>query len=157
MNIICASDPPFIGHMAAMLLSLVENNQDQRLRIFILDDGNLSGENQIRDMLKDYSVDLSFRSVHEDFPQDLTLKRGHVTRTAYARLLMDRVLPHDVDKVIYVDCDLIIKGDLNALWSHDLGGGPSARCLKHQHTSITPFWDSRPARRTLIPGFCLST
>ncbi len=108
--------------MAAMLLSVVENNRGRRLRIFVLGDGELADEGQIREMLRGYPADVSFVSFAQYFPDDLVLKAGHVTRSAYARLLMDRVLPDDVDRVIYLDCDTIVTGDLAALWSRDLSG-----------------------------------
>ncbi|MGV2389886.1 MAG UNVERIFIED_CONTAM: hypothetical protein LVR29_21425 [Microcystis novacekii LVE1205-3] len=45
---------------------------------------------------------------------------GHVTIAAYYRLLIPYLLPPSLEKVIYLDCDLILKEDLNNLWKIDV-------------------------------------
>src|SRR5262249_35272369 len=88
MNVICASDAGFFVHMATMLLSLVSNNLDQSVRIFVLCDGKLPGKDQISAMLRSYQADRLFISIEKHFPQNLPLNT-HVSRAAFARLLMD--------------------------------------------------------------------
>jgi lipopolysaccharide biosynthesis glycosyltransferase len=58
----------------------------------------------------------------QSFPQPF-LK--HLTHAAYARLFLHELLP-TVDRVIYLDCDLLICGDLVELAEMDLGGVPLA-------------------------------
>lgn len=41
--------------------------------------------------------------------------------SAYARLLLPALLPTDVEKVIYLDSDTIVRADLGALWDSDMG------------------------------------
>jgi len=43
-----------------------------------------------------------------------------ITRTAYARLFLADLLPHDVDRVLYMDCDLVFERDVRELWIQDL-------------------------------------
>jgi lipopolysaccharide biosynthesis glycosyltransferase len=49
----------------------------------------------------------------------------HVTLVTYARLLLHNLLP-DLEKVIYLDCDLLVNHDLARLWQIDLGDKPLA-------------------------------
>merc|ERR1712070_842751 len=52
----------------------------------------------------------------------------------YKILFLDVLFPLNVDKVIYVDADQVLRADLKELWDLDLEGKPYA---------YTPFCDSR--------------
>jgi lipopolysaccharide biosynthesis glycosyltransferase len=45
-----------------------------------------------------------------------------VTHTAYARLFLADLLPRDVTRCVYVDCDLVFERDIVELWGIDLNG-----------------------------------
>jgi lipopolysaccharide biosynthesis glycosyltransferase len=47
---------------------------------------------------------------------------AHVTIDTYARLLAPRVLPEDVDKVLYLDCDMVVLSDLSPLYDSSCEG-----------------------------------
>lgn len=47
---------------------------------------------------------------------------SRLTRAAYARLMLGRLLPADWDRVVYLDTDTITRRPLNALWDTDLRG-----------------------------------
>jgi lipopolysaccharide biosynthesis glycosyltransferase len=44
--------------------------------------------------------------------------------SAYARLLLPALLPGDVHKVVYLDADTIVRGDIAGLWDDDMGDQP---------------------------------
>ncbi|WP_406857048.1 glycosyltransferase family 8 protein [Alsobacter sp. KACC 23698] len=50
----------------------------------------------------------------------------HVTkafpRSIYTRLIFDRFLDPAIERVLYIDADVVVCGDLRPLWSTDLGG-----------------------------------
>eukprot|EP00985_Skeletonema_marinoi_P009129 scaffold4220_cov102-Skeletonema_marinoi.AAC.2 len=52
----------------------------------------------------------------------------------YKILFLDVLFPLDVKKIIYVDADQVVRGDLTELWNLDLNGAPYG---------YTPFCDSR--------------
>jgi lipopolysaccharide biosynthesis glycosyltransferase len=45
----------------------------------------------------------------------------HFSVASLFRLLLPRLLPPSLDKVIYLDCDMVIRRDLGELWDLDLG------------------------------------
>ena len=47
---------------------------------------------------------------------------GRMTSTTYHRLLLPRLLPEEVTRAIWLDCDLLVTTDLVRLWETDLGG-----------------------------------
>lgn len=42
-----------------------------------------------------------------------------ITEASYYRLLAGRIFP-DLDKVLYLDCDLVVLGSLSSIWETDL-------------------------------------
>lgn len=119
INVVCACDANFVPHMATMLLSLVENNRRHSIRIFVLCDDALPSHEMLATMLHGHPAEFSLVPVGEALPQALFVS-NHISRAAYARLLMGEVLPPEIDRVLYLDCDLIIRGDLDDLWNTNL-------------------------------------
>jgi lipopolysaccharide biosynthesis glycosyltransferase len=138
LNIVCACDTNFIAHLATMLLSLVENNERHSIRIFVLCDCLLRGHEKLVTMLRGHPAELSFISVVEGLLRTASVY-GHISKAAYARLLMGQLLPPDIDRVLYLDCDLIVRGDLGDLWNTDLDGktiGAVSDSLSYSRHSI---------------------
>lgn len=46
----------------------------------------------------------------------------------YARLLIDRLVGDGVDRVLYLDCDTMVRDDVKRLFDQDLEAMPSLRC-----------------------------
>ena len=47
---------------------------------------------------------------------------GHITQAMYYRYLFADMLPREITKIIYLDADIICKGDILPLWQTDLQG-----------------------------------
>lgn len=47
---------------------------------------------------------------------------NHVKRVGMARLLIPELLPKDMDKILYLDSDLLIRSDIKELYNSDLTG-----------------------------------
>jgi lipopolysaccharide biosynthesis glycosyltransferase len=46
---------------------------------------------------------------------------GYLSAETYLRLTLPTVIPQQFDKVLYLDCDLLICGDVSELWNEDIG------------------------------------
>ncbi len=44
----------------------------------------------------------------------------HVSAASYFRLLLPELLPAELNRVIYLDCDLVVLGDIGVLWDLDI-------------------------------------
>lgn len=120
--LLCATDDAYVMPLAAMLYSAGENLRvGSRLLVMILD-GGVSEENKqkLRESLVDLPIDLNWISFNAEILNRFEVSH-HVSHTAYYRLLLSEVLPEQLDKVLYLDCDLLIQGDLMELWEQDLG------------------------------------
>lgn len=125
MNVVCATDDNFVQHCTIMLTSLLINNTD--VNIFLLTEG-LKPQNELiikqqveklKGALEIYLVDTS---IIEKFPMPKDTNLSHISRATYYRLLIPEILPKNVDKVIYLDCDIIVNQSIQDLWNLDLRG-----------------------------------
>jgi lipopolysaccharide biosynthesis glycosyltransferase len=55
-------------------------------------------------------------------PVQHLLRSKLITHTAYARLFLDRLLPDEVERCIYLDCDVVVRRDVEELWNTPLDG-----------------------------------
>jgi lipopolysaccharide biosynthesis glycosyltransferase len=56
------------------------------------------------------------------FNADLLPLHGHIDVSTYYRLLIENYLPLDIDKILYLDADVIIDGSIDELFSMNLNG-----------------------------------
>jgi len=54
----------------------------------------------------------------------------------YARLVLDRLLPPDAGRVIYLDCDVMVCQPIELLYDIDMGGKPIAAAFDPYHLGI---------------------
>lgn len=128
LNVVFASDDNYAPFLSISMFSLLKNNKNyfDKFNIFVLDDG-ISNENKskINNITKDYSCDVSFIETKKLDEMDfnvLGLERNlnKSSLTTYARLFMSTLLPEDIDKVLYLDCDSLIVDSYKELWKLDI-------------------------------------
>ena len=123
MKIVCATDDNFVQHCTIMLTSLLLNNRN--VSIYLLTEGlKYEKECIIRKQVEDLGGTLRICLVNtnivEKFPMPSDSNLTHISRATYYRLLISEILPQDVEKVIYLDCDIIINKSIQKLWEIDL-------------------------------------
>ena len=70
----------------------------------------------------------------------------------FARYLIPALLPLEVSRVIYLDQDVVVQGDLAELWAIDLEGKPLAAAREY-HTYLFSSKLTNPGP----PGLCRPT
>ena len=119
-NVACTIDEGYAQHCGVMLCSLFRNNAGVDFRIFVISDG-LSDDAQ----QKLRSVAASHGQRLEIVPVDPGVLDGapvsdHVSLATYFRILIPRVLPADVDRVLFLDSDVIVRGSLAELYEEQI-------------------------------------
>ena len=124
LNTVFASDNNYVPHLGVAIVSLIKNNQDDfdKINIFVLDDG-ITSENKKRldALVTNPNHVLIFIKTKDlsDFKINLFgLDRNFSENsfTCYSRLFVASLLPKDIDKVIYLDCDGLIIDSFKELW-----------------------------------------
>jgi lipopolysaccharide biosynthesis glycosyltransferase len=128
LSIVCGADNNFaIGLAITLYSALVNLNFDNITNIYIIDGGiSDSNKNRLKQTLykTHYSVNLFW--IKPDINQLTGIRVSEQwALPAYFRLLAPRLLPVGLKRVIYLDCDLVINGNLAELWKEELGNSPA--------------------------------
>lgn len=122
--VVFAADGNYVPMLTATIHSMLANaSPDYYYDIVVLERG-ISGEDQ-RIMRQVYAkpgkVSLTFYNVGRIVESyDLATNNAHISIETYYRFLVQELLPH-YDKVLYLDSDLIVQGDVSQLFETELG------------------------------------
>ncbi|MBP1933018.1 glycosyltransferase family 8 protein [Ammoniphilus resinae] len=121
IQLVTATNDAYALPLGVMLKSLLENKKsDYDIKIYIIS-STLSKQNQSNfiHLLKNYNLVPIFKSISEKNYSSLKLI-DYISKESYYRLSIPNLLDKNIKKVIYLDCDLIVKKDITALWEIDL-------------------------------------
>lgn len=143
LNVLFASDDNYVPFLLISIVSLLENeNNFENINIFILDDGiSKEHKGEIVNLVKRYFAQITFIKTKDIKKMDfnvLSLERNYNLKsfTTYSRLFISHLLPEDVDKILYLDCDSIILGSFKDLWVEDISNYYCAGILDCINTAV---------------------
>lgn len=121
LNLAFSIDKSYIQHFTVALISILENNRNLALNIFVIHDI----EDQV--LLSEIKV---FFQVHYDnlinlIKIDISILNNFLIttqypRSVYFRFLLSDILPHTIDTILYMDSDLVVTGQLDGLLELDM-------------------------------------
>lgn len=123
VHVLFCADRRFLQHAAAAALSVVTAARSRPVSLHILScDADDVAEATLRQALSSCrSAKVFVYKVEPERLAGLFIDR-HLTKEAYLRFLAPEILPKDVRRVVYLDCDLIVLDDIAKIFVADLGG-----------------------------------
>jgi lipopolysaccharide biosynthesis glycosyltransferase len=119
-----ACDEGFVKYMMVTLRSVMDNaSRDKEYRIYVLNTGISSTSRAMVEAMMDEDFSVFFVDVSpylENLKEKLPL-RDYYSMTTYYRLFIAELYP-EYDKVIYLDSDTVVLGDISKLYQYDLKG-----------------------------------
>jgi len=133
INIVFCIDKQYAQHLGAAITSVIINNAQENICFHVicdtLDDWNL---NKFRELSRRYRRNIDFYFIKTKPFANLKVSH-HVSPATYFRLAVPYILPQNIEKVLYLDSDLIVRGSLRKLWECDIKDKPIAgRPYKNQ-------------------------
>ncbi len=126
INICFSSDNNYIPHLAAAVTSLLLNiiDSNRTVNIYILNDGAITDTNIAKvkklESLRANST-ITFTAIDSEIFKTMPLIRGSLfTEATYYRYIIPSLF-RDIDRMVYLDCDIIVRGDIAALHNMELG------------------------------------
>jgi lipopolysaccharide biosynthesis glycosyltransferase len=125
VNVLFSIDASYYHQLRAVLTSLVQHHEHVELAVHVL---HLDlGQVQIDTIRRDFhrpSLTLDFYKFNPPLNADeLLYSTGHIqSLSTFSRVFLGDVLPETVDKILYLDCDILIRGDLTELWNEPFDG-----------------------------------
>lgn len=122
IDVVINTDNKYIQHTMAMLCSLYENNKEHQITLHVLQN-SLSEDSRkyITDLTEKYNNKSVFYTVDDNRLIGVQFRKNRpLSLAAYYRLLLADILPKDLNQVLYLDCDMIVMGDISELFKLEL-------------------------------------
>lgn len=129
LNVLYQSDDKYAAFMGVSICSLLENNKlAGNIRVCVIDDG-ISPENKEKlvSMIHSYHRELIFLpgdkvSGHEEIANAFHYTGMRKNTHSYLKLFIDELIPALDERMVYIDCDTAVTGDIRELMSIDMQG-----------------------------------
>lgn len=121
ITIVSSSNEAFVPHLATLFLSLLETKRpDTVLHFYVIDDKiSLNSKMLLNRTVNKYNARISYLTIDESEFKNV-VESDRIPRTAYYRISIPNLLK-DLDRAIYLDCDMICIEDIQNIWEVDLG------------------------------------
>lgn len=132
INVVLASDDNYAQHVAVVAVSILKNTKfADQLCFFVLSDHiSVKKIKLIKKTVEKFNAKIEFIDIGNDKLENIYLS-GHVSRAAYFRLMIADLVPKDIEKIIYLDVDLLVCEDIVGLWHVDIGTFPLGAVLDY--------------------------
>jgi lipopolysaccharide biosynthesis glycosyltransferase len=135
IHIVHAADARYVMPLAVAICSTAANCNRSRRLVFRVIQHGIGGE--LRKKVESSLLGIGFPNatihwlpIKEEQFADLVVTTSHLSRMSYGRLLIPQLMPVEVEKVLYLDCDLVVKDDVGKLsatkhyWQCAIAGSP---------------------------------
>lgn len=132
INIFSVTDDNYAPYCGVMLTSVFENNKNHSLKVFIFISKPLTKRNQnkFHKLEIRYGNSIEFINVDDDSIRRLSIANKWSIATFY-KVFAGDLLPESIHKILYLDGDMIVTGDLAELWNVDITGQAAAVVQDH--------------------------
>ncbi len=121
INILVTFDKNYIKPFRVMLASLVINNSQEKFHIWLLHSAIPQEDlDNLLEYCKTWGVELSAIEVERSVFENAVVSKQY-PQEMYYRLLATLLLPKDLDKVLYLDPDILVINSVRPLWERQLG------------------------------------
>ncbi len=131
LNVLYQSDNNYAAFMGVSICSLLESNKSaNNIHVYIIDD-SISKENKDKlvSMVHSYAREIFFLDGKQilncqEITAAFTYSGMRRNTHSYLKLFADRLLPALQERIVYIDCDTAVIGDLSELLSIDMKDKP---------------------------------
>ena len=107
-------------HGIAMLHSLYASNQNHKIVVHILD-GGISFKNRLKLFLLFKRLKFKFKFYKIDYSKIINAPiSNHISFASYNRIFLSTAISSRIDKILYLDCDLIVLKDISSFFEFNL-------------------------------------
>lgn len=145
MNIALHSSDYFAPILGVSMTSILENNQNMdKITIYVIEHKITEEHKQkLKGLVESYSngqlIFIPMPDINKDFKLGLKKIKSIWLFDSYCRLFLGSILPNNVERVLYLDCDTLCHGPLKEFYNTDLNGcccAGVADCLSEKYYEL---------------------
>ena len=128
MNILCCTDHNYITPTSVTIYSVCINHSETLINFYVIYNSDVTEEDktELKNIISKYHHNIEFISAPtftketECFTINKEGQPKHITIVSYYRLFLANLLPEKIDKIIYLDSDLIVRNSLNEMYNYNI-------------------------------------
>lgn len=118
MNILFACDTNYVIPLTVCITSIFENNKDSNICVYVLYSTMTTKQKDVlRELATQYGQKINPIEIEPHYFSKAPALRW--SKETYYRLLVNEVLPNNLDRVLYLDCDIIVNKSLKDFYNSD--------------------------------------
>nr|WKN40033.1 glycosyltransferase family 8 protein [Tunicatimonas sp. TK19036] len=125
MHIATAFDANYVQHAGVMLCSLFLNNPEESFHIHLFHHN--VNTNDFRKLI--HFLESSQHKIHQYnvslANEEQYVTSGHISRAAYLRVFIPTYIDDSIEKILYLDADIVVSNKISNLWKANI----NAYCL----------------------------
>lgn len=122
IDVVCCTDGNYVMQTSVLILSTCSQNAQEEITFHIITDGSVTAKDKRRmeGVIAPFGcMKMLFYCVKDEWFESLKVSSAFTKATFY-RLSMAEILPPTVNKVLYLDGDMIVTGSIRPLWDMDI-------------------------------------
>ena len=124
LNIFSCTDDNYARHLGVLMVSIRENNKSSHIRYWVVSNGiseqNLSKLRSIA--TEDFEVEIVDFQQNLEFLSSTIQKGANISLASYIRLFVADLVPRDLNRILYLDCDVICRGPIEEFFRIPMDG-----------------------------------
>lgn len=120
MHIACNIDSKYTRFCGVLMVSIFENNREEHIKMHILGYHlSESDKNDLIDIANRYGNEIKLYDVDESVFKGFPISTQWPI-VIYFRLMLPELISEETNRVLYLDCDIICRGELKELYYEDM-------------------------------------
>ena len=124
INIAFTSDKNYFSQLAVAIMSIKDNMTERNVHIYVLTDEENRDTSNVKNINKlcQTNLEITFLYISAEMFQRYEFSKpgSHLTIATVYRLFLSELLPTEVEKIIFLDTDMLICSDLHELYDEDI-------------------------------------
>lgn len=132
-----SSDNNYTQHLGAVIASVLKNKNENEYINFYIIDGGISEQNKekLNSFKNNFSCEIEYvKPDLEKLKNCSTFRGDYITIATYYRLLIPELVNKE-DRIIYLDCDIIVRHSLNDLYNKNFNNNLVLGVIDVTHNS----------------------
>ncbi|MEG2054219.1 MAG: glycosyltransferase [Oscillospiraceae bacterium] len=121
MNILVTLNSDYLPQLKVMLTSLAVSNPNDSFDIYVAHNSLTIDEiNNLKKLEKKHFIKIISIQIKDNFLENAPIT-GRYPREMYYRIFAAQFLPAELDKILYLDPDIVVINDISPLYNLELG------------------------------------
>lgn len=136
IHIVFCIDNNYAQHLGATITSIIINNSEQSFYFHIICDNlDISNMDKFKELYIRYRRHIKLYFIDNKLFRTFKVSK-HASPANYFRLLIPYVISEKIQKILYLDADVIVTNNLKSLWNTSIENKPIAACTVNNEERI---------------------